>query len=135
MPANVMWKNEAKTELLFVYEGRWTLSDFYAATEKGNALLDEVYYPVNMVLDIRNSKTLPEGFINAISNVSRKSHPNTGIMVMVGINVFARTFISWYRKLYPAKTSDKTIYYAGSYEEAEAIMESLATTKDIIHTR
>jgi hypothetical protein len=126
MPINVIWKDESKTVLLFIYEGQWALSDFYDITQKGNEMLDEVTYPVNMLLDIRGSKMLPNGFINAISNVSRRSHPNTGIMVMVGINVFARTFIGWYRKVYPTKAGEKTIYYAGSYDEAQAIIDRLA---------
>jgi len=129
MPINVTWKDESKTVLLFIYDGQWALSDFYDITQKGNTMLDEVTYPVNLVLDIRGSKTLPNGFINAISNVSRKSHPNTGIMVMVGINVFARTFIGWYRKIYPAKTGEKTIYYAGSYDEAQTIIDRLAVVR------
>ena len=129
MPIKVMWKNEAKTVLVFVYEGQWTLSDFYEITEKGNALLDEVTYPVSMVLDIRNSKTLPTGFMHAITNTSRKVHPNTGIMVMLGVNTFARAFISVYRKVYPAKQGDKRIQYAGSDDEAQAIIDGLKAVK------
>ena len=125
MPINVTWKNEAKTELIFVYEGQWTLNDFYEITRKGNTMMEEVAHPVNTVLDIRNSKMLPNGFINAISNVSRKSPPNSGVMVMIGINAFARTFISWYRKIYPTKAGEKTIYYAGNYDEAQAIIDRL----------
>ncbi len=125
MPINVMWKTEAKRVLVFVFQGHWDVNDFYFATEQGNVLLDEVTHSVDMLLDVQNSRSLPSDFMNAIRNVTRKAHPNTGIMVMVGINTFARAFISLYRKVYPKKATEKTIYYAGNYAEAQAIIDRL----------
>ncbi len=130
MAANVMWKNEAKHEIVLIFEARWTLAEFYEIAEKANTLMDEVTHPVHVIMDVRNSKILPEGFMNAITNVSRKSHPNTGIMVMLGVSAFARTFIRWYRMVYPRKPGEKTIYYAGDMDEAQAIIDSLAVTQN-----
>lgn len=130
MPINVVWKTEAKMVLVFAFEGRWDVNDFFCATEQGNVLLDEVTHSVDMLLDVQNSRSLPSDFMNAIRNVTRKAHPNTGIMVMVGINTFARAFISLYRKAYPRKAGEKTIYYASNYDEVQAIIDRLGVVKD-----
>lgn len=94
-------------------------------------MLDDVSHPVDMVLDIQKSKSIPRDFMNAIRNTPRKVHPNSGIMIMVGINVFARAFISMYRKVYPKKAGEKSLYYAGNYDEAQAIIDGLAAKDNL----
>ncbi len=131
MPINVVWKDETRTVLVFVYEGNWDLNDFYQATDKANSLLDEVTHQVNMVLDVRGSKMIPNGFMTALSNSYRNIHPNSGILVMVGINAFARAFIGLFRKVYPGKDSKKPIYFAGNYDEAQAIMDRQLMSKTV----
>lgn len=85
--------------------------------------MDTVSYKVNMVLDVQNSKTIPNGFINAITNTAKRLHPNTGVMVMVGMNPFARAFIGLYQKLYPPKAGQPQFFVAADYEEAYTVME------------
>ncbi len=126
MPIKVSWRNDQKTEIVFTFDGHWDLDDFYQATEAGNALLDEVTYTVNMILDVQHSRSLPGGFMNAIKNTPRKVHPNAGTMVMVGMSAFARAFINVYRKVYPKKVTEKTIHFAGTYDEADAIFAQLS---------
>lgn len=122
MPINVMWKDQEKTMLAFLFEGTWNLNDFYQANQKSNSLLDEVTHSVTLVMDVQGSKMIPNGFMGALSNASRKIHPNTGIVVMVGVNAFARAFISLYRKIYPEKEGEKSIYFAANYDEAQSIV-------------
>ncbi len=122
MPINVMWKNEEKTILSFIYEGKWELNDFYQALQKGNALLDEVTHSVALVMDVQGSRMIPNGFIGALSNISKKLHPNTGVLIMVGVNAFARAFIATYRKIYPEKNGDKSIHFAVNYDEVQDII-------------
>lgn len=126
MPIKVAWVDDQKKTLIFAYEGQWDLADFYQVTDEGNHLMDQVDYPVNMILDVRRSKTIPNGFMNAISNTARKLHPNTGTMVMVGINPFARAFIGLYHKIHPNQAVEKPIHFAGSYDEAHKLFERYA---------
>ena len=123
MPINVMWKNEEKTMLGFMYEGKWDLNDFYQANQQGNSMLDSVNYPVALVMDVQGSRMIPNGFIAALSNTSKKIHPNAGIVVMVGVNVFARAFVDIFRKIYPQKDGEKTIHFTANYTEVQALMD------------
>jgi hypothetical protein len=126
MPINVVWKNPEKTILVFSYVGRWDLNDFYQSNEKGNLLLDEVQYPVHLVLDVSASRTAPNGLMNAMTNTTRKLHVNTGVMIMVGLNVFARALISTYFKIYPAMYKMRPIYFASNDNEIQAIIRHFA---------
>ena len=116
--------------LVFSYIGRWDLNDFYQSNETGNRLLDEVNHPVNLILDVAASRTAPNGLMNAMTNTSRKLHPNTGVMIMVGLNVFARALINTYFKIYPAMYKQRPIYFASNENEIQAIIAHFAGVKD-----
>lgn len=133
MPIQVEWKNETKTTIGLVLSGRWTLEEFYTANQQANNMVEQVPHMVHVILDVHNSKTMPEGFMNAITNVARKAPANMGILVMVGINSFARTFIRFYRKLYPLKPGQRVIQYAANEDEALAIIDALPETEDPVH--
>jgi hypothetical protein len=132
MPINVTWKNAAKTILVFSYEGRWDLNDFYQSNEKANFMLDEVDHPVDLVLDVVASRTAPNGLMNAMNNTSRKLHPNTRLMIMVGLNVFARALINMYFKIYPAMYKERPIYFASNDDEIQAIIAHFAGPRDAV---
>lgn len=129
MAINIVWKDDTKKVLMLIFEARWTLTEFYEIAEKANEMMAQVRHYVHMMLDVRKSRSLPQGFMNGITNVSRKSHANTGIMVMVGINPLARTFISWYRKVYPRKPGELTMYYAGDIDEAQMMIDRLSANE------
>lgn len=124
MPIHVRWQNEAKTILAFMYEGNWDIHDFYQATDQGNILLDEATNPVVLVLDVQGSRMIPLGFMGALKNMSMKSHPKAGMVVMVGVNLFARAFVNTFRKVYPEKSGERHIYFAANYDEVQTIMQS-----------
>ncbi|MCA0454983.1 MAG: hypothetical protein LCI00_13505 [Chloroflexi bacterium] len=123
MPIKAAWNNEAKREIALTFDIRWTLEEFYDVDLVIKGLMDEVDHPVHVLLDIRTSKMMPEGFMSAVQNIARKPHPNMGLMVMIGLNIFIRSFIMVYRKIYPHKPGEWVIYYAKNYEEAAAIIE------------
>ncbi len=129
MPIQVEWKNETQTTITFVLSGRWTLEEFYTANQRANQMVEQVFHTVHIILDVQDSKTMPDGFMNAISNVSRKAPANMGILVMVGINSFARTFIKIYRKVYPRKPGERVIQYAGNEDEAQAIIDQVVAAQ------
>jgi hypothetical protein len=124
MPINVRWNNDDKTVLSFIYEGKWELNDFYQALQNGNALLDEVTHSVALVMDVQGSRMIPNGFMGALSNISKKLHPNSGVLIMVGVNAFARAFIATYRKIYPEKNGDRPIHFAANYGEVQNMVTS-----------
>jgi len=121
MPIKTEWETDEKVVLLSIYEGHWDLDEFYAAVQDINNMMDSVDHEVNIILDMRNSKALPKGFIGAIRQTGKKRHPCLGTMVLVGGNLLLRTFNDMFLKLYPRPSSSRAMYMVANYEEAHAI--------------
>ncbi len=121
MAIQVNWENDEKTVLLNIYEGAWTMDDFYLAVQQTNALLDSVSHRVNIIFDVAKSPNFPKGFMGAIRTQSQKPHANNGIMVIVGINAFVRVFYDMFTKVYTKQAVRQPTYMAANYEEAHAI--------------
>lgn len=131
MPIHVSWQDDDQRLLRFVYEGKWTVADFYEALEQGNALLDSAPGPAVAVLDVRASHSMPNGFMGTIGNISKKRHPRMVLMVMLGMNPLVRGFISIYRKVYPTKPENSPIHFAVDEAEVEALAaQALQTVPD-----
>lgn len=126
MAIRVMWESEAKQVVLNIYEGTWSLNDFYAAVHESNRLMETVDYRVNVIFDVRNSRTFPNGFMGAIRTLSRKPHPNNGVMVIVGGNAFMRVFYDVFTRVYPMQSAAQQTFMAANYEEARAIFDQCA---------
>ncbi len=122
MPIQVAWGNDEKTILKFTYQGNWDLRDFYQATDRSNDLLSEVAHTVALIQDVQGSKMIPNGFMGAIGNINRKIHPNAGMVIMLGINPFARAFIELYRRVYPEKPGEKRVHFAASDHDVRRLM-------------
>lgn len=122
MAIQVAWEDGEKQVLLNIYDGVWTMDDFYRAVQQTNALLDSVDYKVNIIFDVAKSPNFPKGFMGAIRTLSQKPHVNNGIMVIVGMNAFVRVFYDMFTKVYTKQAVRQPTYMAGNYEEAHAIM-------------
>ena len=121
MAIDVKWDNEEKTVLRWTFE-EWDLNDFYHVNNDLTGKLDTVAHQVHILLDMKNSKNLPNGFLSALRSMrSRAIHPNMGIMVSIGNNGFIRIFVNTFSKLYP---SGRSFYMADSDKNAYAIFAS-----------
>lgn len=121
MGIQVMWENDERQVLLNVYEGAWNLDDFYAAVRETRRMMDSVTYTVGIIFDVSSSRTFPNGFMSAMRAISRKPHPNQGIMVIVGGNSFMRVFYDVFTRVYPMQSTRHPTYMAATYEEAHTI--------------
>lgn len=120
MAIKVAWGDDSKTLLVNVYEGRWTLDDFYLAVRQTNALLDSVDHNVNVILDVKNSGLFPKGMMSAVRMLQQKPHVNLGVMVLLGCNIFVRVFYDTFMKIFP-QPGRQVMYMVADYEDATAI--------------
>ena len=126
MAIRVTWEDENQQVILNIYEGMWTLDDFYAAVQKSQQLFDSVDHKVNVIFDVRQSSTFPKGFMGAIGTLSKKPHPNTGVMVIVGGNAFMRAFYDVFTRVYAIQSARQPTYMSANYEEAHRIFDRCA---------
>ncbi len=126
MAVNVMWEDEQKKVLLLIFEAHWTLQEFDDAVKRSYDMMDTVDYIVNLIIDLRNGRELPGGFIGGLRKVSKTPHPNHGLMVLIGVNAFVRAVYDVFSKLYPGKASERSMRIAADYDEAHAMFAHAA---------
>jgi hypothetical protein len=125
MPIQTQWENGQKQVIICNYKGRWSLDEFYTTFNLCAELMDSVDYPVNIIFDMQKSISLPDGFMAAIRSVSRKPHPNLGIMAIVGANKLVQIFTDVIRKVYKGK-NPRTMYMVSTREEAHKVFAEMA---------
>lgn len=60
MAVRIFWDNPEKTILRQVYEGVFSLEDYYAAINESAALTDGVDHPVDVIVEFEAAHSTPE---------------------------------------------------------------------------
>ena len=118
----VVWDNSEHTIIRFIYSGQWSLDNFYQALGESHQLLDTVTHRVGVIIDMENSKLVPNGVLSHGKNVSMRKHPNLGKSIIVGAGGLVRTLFDVYRKVYRTSFDDTAYLFAGSLDEARSLL-------------
>ena len=127
MGISVKWDNSEQTVIRFVYTGQWTFGDLFDAMESARDLMDTVNHPVHGIIDMQDSKLMPNGVLSLGRNVTMRKHPNQGKSIVVGASGFARTLYDVYRKVHRTTFDESAYGFASSLEEARQLLSSQAT--------
>jgi hypothetical protein len=93
MGITITWDNKEKTIIRHIYDGPWTLEDYYALVDDNYHLIDSVDHRVDIINDLRNMGPVPSGIIPAIRYAAQKAHRNEGLNRIVG-NQFVTTHLA-----------------------------------------
>jgi hypothetical protein len=117
----VRWFDENRTALVYDFQGEWTWSEMFVAIDEAVKLLDSVQHHVNIVVDLRGSYCVPPVAPQALARIAyapTMQHPNTNILIVIGLSGFLQTLYEIFRRLYP--------HAAQRYREARTQEELLA---------
>lgn len=128
MGISVQWDNSEQTIIRFAYVGNWSFGDLFDAMQDARTLMDTVDHPVHGIIDMRESKLMPNGALSLGRNVTMRKHPNQGRTVIVGASGFARTLYDVYRKVYRTTFDESAYAFANSLEEARQNLGGEAVT-------
>jgi hypothetical protein len=113
MAVLTQWDDPQRTILRYVFSGRYTWEDLHTAAKSAQRLLDSVYHPVDVILDIQHSSHTPREFIGEFRRLATITHPNTGLHILVSNNplnaLLFQTFAGMYRHLAPRYTLVSTL--------------------------
>jgi len=123
----VKWDNPEQTVIRFVYSGQWTFGDLFDAMGSAGELMDTVDHTVHGIIDMQDSKLMPNGVLSLGRNVTMRKHPHQGKSIVVGASGFARTLYDVYRKVYRTTFDESAYGFASSLEEARRLLSSQAT--------
>ena len=128
MGITVQWDNSEQTIIRFAYVGNWSFGDLFDAMNDARTLMDTVDHPVHGIIDMRESKLMPNGALSLGRNVTMRKHPNQGRSVIVGASGFVRTLYDVYRKVYRTTFDESAYAFANSMEEARQNLGGEAVT-------
>ena len=125
MNISVVWDNDRKTILRYVYGKNWNWADFHSAAKEAYQMLDAVDHKVDVIMDFQNAHLIPQG---AITNVQRafstQRHPNINMTVIVGAsaNNFLQAIAGIGRTLTRSKSNDWQLSFVATLPEAYTLL-------------
>ena len=122
MSITTQWDNPEHTIIRYIYNGSWSLDNFYAALKESHDLMDTVNYRVGLIIDLQNSKLVPNGVLSHGKNVSLRKHPNQGKSIIVGASSFVRTLFDVYKKVYRTSFDETAYDFARNLEDARSLL-------------
>jgi hypothetical protein len=125
MGVRVVWHNDKKTIIRYIYENRWSWEDLYTARLEVKAMLESVPHKVGIIVDVRNSSILPSGTLARAKYIASSSptlHHNEGVTVILGASGLVRSIYDVMRKIYPYTMRERKYYFASTLEEAYSIL-------------
>lgn len=121
MGIRIVWGDESKTIIHHVYDGSWTIEDYYNLINEHNRLLTELDHGIAIINDLRQSGAIPAGIGSAVKFAARKAPPNEEIKIMVGGDRSIKTLIDLINMT--AGTDVTELIYVATIEEAYAIIQ------------
>jgi hypothetical protein len=119
MGIQIVWDDEAKTIIRHIYEGRWTVSDYYALIEENYRQIDSVKHRVDIINDLREMVSVPPNLVQAIRHAARRAHINEGINVLVASPLYVQVLVDAINKAVGEHTE---VRHAPTLEKAYEII-------------
>ena len=120
MGIQVIWDNEEKTMLRYIFDVRWSWDDFYGAKVEAYSLLDTVHHKVGVIFDTPAKVVLPSHLITHSKSAISKTHANTSVVAIVVPNTYARTMLAMVMKL--SKKAAETLRLVSTLDEARTLV-------------
>jgi hypothetical protein len=89
MPISLEWYDDERTILRHVYTGNWTWEEYQGTFEVMNTMSTSVQHPVYHVIDMTQTRMMPQGSsIAQIRTGARYVPPNAAAMIVAGNSLF-----------------------------------------------
>src|SRR5262245_62009158 len=100
MAIEVYWHDDSHDTIVIDVKGVWTWEEMGTALDKCNTLFDSVDYLVYTMFDFTTAASLPQGVLTNIRRLNRTVHPNSGAVMLVGLNAAYRMIVDVFGRLY-----------------------------------
>lgn len=121
MPVQVMWDNDKKTIVRYVFEGKWTWNELYPAYNKAIEMEKSMPHRVHAILDLRKGIGVPANILVHLKDISDKQPANIGLSIAVTKSPFIHSLYQIAIKFY-----SKIDYYFRVAETLQSAYEMIA---------
>ena len=124
MGIQAAWIDDNKLAIEMTFSGDWDWNEFYACSGLIATMFSNVEYPIDVIIDLRNSKKVQADFFVHLhlTDLYRK---NAGKIIIVQSNTDQFSLFNQFRN----KTTDakvcREVLYAGTMKEAYSIAERM----------
>jgi len=119
MGIHLRWDDESRTRVIWEFDRTWNWKDYFAAQEQHMKLAAEVDYPVDAIVDMRESVSLPSGVPTQFKRIAQAYNADS-YSVLVGVSRFVSIMFDLFARVQP-ETARK-ILTAKSMDEARALL-------------
>jgi hypothetical protein len=88
MSIQVEWDNEAKTIVLWTFDGRWTWGEYDEALDQALKLLSSVKHPVDFLYDVRHMSIIPADVITRFKAKYLAIPKDARLFLVVGVDPY-----------------------------------------------
>jgi hypothetical protein len=120
MGIRIVWDDEAKTIIRYIFDAVWTWDDFFNAKAEAYALIDTVQHKVGIIMDGPSDLRLPANMLTHSRSALRNKHPNTSVIAAVIHKPFLRIMFNTLINL--TKGDDATIHLVSTVDEARQLI-------------
>lgn len=121
MGIQVLWDNDEKTIIRYIFDADWSWNDFFNAFRQAKALIDVETNDVGVIMEAtRPVLHFPPNFLTHMKKALKGRHPRTKIVVAIIRNPFARTIVQSLMKI--TGHDGKLIHICDSVDHARTLI-------------
>lgn len=124
MGVTVGWANAQKTIALYTFKDPWNWDEFYACWEGLKAALDASPHPVSMLMDLRDTRTIPRDSLKHLNTILEQIHPNfSRAAAFVGLGGLSLVYKTMLKQTHPTLADEYQTFFASTLEEATVLLD------------
>lgn len=121
MTIRAVWDNEEHTTLCQVFQGPWTLEEYYASVDEMDVMLASAKHPVDVIVDLTATHFAPRNLLTAMRYADKKlKHYEGGRSVIITPSPIIHSTMDLARKL-GLKTA-QSLFSARTLQEGRSLL-------------
>jgi hypothetical protein len=121
MPIEVVWDNDEKTIIRYVFGNHWTVQEYFDAYPvAGRMMKGSEAHVIGIIVDDSAEIIPPKGSMTAFKQTVRSGRLP---IVFVGANLAGKTMMQMLQRAYKSK---RQLFFVDTCDEARAVLRDLA---------
>jgi hypothetical protein len=122
MNIQVIWDNETKKTIRYIFQKGWTWQDVREALKQAATMMEPLQHKVNVIMDFRQASMIPQGAISEAQRAFANPRPgNLNLTIFVG-DSFVHRLIEVATKLYNPKAKKWDMAVVKTLDDAYALL-------------
>jgi hypothetical protein len=121
------WLNTEHMAVVVTATPPWSWEEFHALQQRHQNTLDTLDHKVDLIVDFTHSGKFPPNAFRHLRTMRLRSHPNRGLVIMVGFNPYLQTVLNVLAQLNPTTTS--RLRLVGTMDEARQLIQEMQQTR------